>query len=200
MRDCANRGAGNRALRYFGNSRRRDAPGRFAYIEVRDNGSGMDDATRDKIFDPFFTTKFQGRGLGLSAVLGIVRRHDGLLRLESAPGAGTTFQVLFPAVDQPALDGQSMPSLRVLDGSGIVLVVDDEEILRNTIRASLEHYGYKVILASDGLEAIELIRNNGAAIRPGADRPCHAGNERDGGVAENTSSSPGLARDSYQRL
>jgi len=73
------------------------ATGRYVYLEVSDSGCGMDAATRKKIFDPFFTTKFTGRGLGMSAVLGIVHGHSGLLNLYSEPEKGTTFKIAFPA-------------------------------------------------------------------------------------------------------
>ncbi len=131
------------------------APGRYAVLTVRDNGQGMDDATRARIFDPFFTTKFTGRGLGLAATLGIVRGHKGLLTVESRPGHGTTFRVFFPVmpVRQPA---PSAPAPAMERGSGTVLVVDDEDLVRRTAQAALARAGYHVIAARDGREAVEL--------------------------------------------
>src|SRR6202041_2219292 len=97
--------------------------------EVHDTGSGMDEATLSKIFDPFFSTKFAGRGLGLSAVLGIVRAHRGALKVYSEPGQGTTFKVLFPVSANPVANVVIAPK-RDLQGTGTVLVVDDEAIVR----------------------------------------------------------------------
>ena len=139
-------------------------PGRYVYLEVQDNGVGMDETIRDKIFDPFFTTKFQGRGLGLSAVLGIVRRHDGFLCLDSTAGSGTVFQVLFPALAETAVDFEAAVTLGSLRGSGTVLVVDDEEIVRKTAKAGLERCGYTVLLASNGREAVDLFRERANSI------------------------------------
>jgi PAS domain S-box-containing protein len=132
-------------------------PGRYICLEVHDTGIGMSEETLSKIFDPFFTTKFAGRGLGLSAVLGIVRAHNGALKVYSRPGQGTTFKVLFPA-SAVAVPSADQPAKRELTGKGTVLVVDDEEIVRVTARHALERYGYRTMLANDGQEALDAYR------------------------------------------
>jgi PAS domain S-box-containing protein len=135
------------------------APGDFVYLEVADTGPGMDKATQDRIFDPFFTTKFTGRGLGLAAVLGIVRGHKGALKLYSEVGRGTTFKLLFPAADGRA---REVPSTMAKDkswkGHGRVLLVDDEETVRNLTRRMLERVGLTVVSAEDGRQAVETFK------------------------------------------
>jgi CheY-like chemotaxis protein len=132
-------------------------PGQYVFLEVHDTGSGMSEETLAKIFDPFYTTKFAGRGLGLSAVLGIVRAHKGALKVYSKPGSGTTFKVLFPASANP-MGHQPAAVARELGGSGTILVVDDEEIVRQTARHTLERYGYKTLTAKDGASAVDVYR------------------------------------------
>jgi len=132
-------------------------PGRYITLEVNDSGCGMDQQTLEKIFDPFFTTKFTGRGLGLAAVSGIIRGHKGALKVYTAPGKGSTFRVFFPVAD--TLAAHTRPSgATALQGIGTILVVDDEETVRDTARNTLERYGYQVLLAREGREAVELFR------------------------------------------
>jgi signal transduction histidine kinase/CheY-like chemotaxis protein len=130
--------------------------GDYVFVEVSDNGCGMDTATLARIFDPFFTTKFTGRGLGLAAVLGIVRGHKGGLKVYSEPGKGTTFKLFFPVAGGKAQDSATpFADTAPFKGSGTVLVVDDEETVRTVAARMLERLGFGVVLASDGREAMD---------------------------------------------
>ncbi|MBP3959082.1 PAS domain S-box protein [Gemmata sp. G18] len=131
-------------------------PGRYVYLEVSDTGCGMTDDVRAKIFDPFFTTKFTGRGLGLAAVQGIARAHKGAIKVYSQLGKGTTFKVLFPALDHPGAAPAPAPVLPALAGRGRrVLVVDDEEDVQVFARKILELVGFAVTVARDGRAGVE---------------------------------------------
>jgi CheY-like chemotaxis protein len=132
-------------------------PGIYISLEVHDTGCGMDEATLKRIFDPFFSTKFTGRGLGLAAVQGIVRGHKGTMKVYSRPGEGTTFKVLFPATDQAALPKKTT-TLVAGPKNEVVLVIDDEDIIRRTAKSMLERYGYTVVLAENGQEGVELFQ------------------------------------------
>jgi len=134
-------------------------PGPYVRLEVQDDGCGMDAETIGRIFDPFFTTKFTGRGLGLSAMLGIVRGHRAGIRVESVQDRGTTFILLFPASAALAAPAEA-ESAAQRPASGTVLVVDDEGIIRHLARGALEGVGYRVLEARDGLEAVEIVENS----------------------------------------
>jgi len=131
--------------------------GRFVYLEVSDSGCGMDAETRKKIFDPFFTTKFTGRGLGMSAVLGIVHGHHGLLNLYSEPDKGTTFKIALPISESVS---QSEPDTipQIVSSTGLILIIDDEETIRELACMILEEMGFEVMTAVDGRDGVEQFR------------------------------------------
>ena len=137
--------------------------GEYVWLEVEDDGVGMDAQTRAQMFDPFFTTKFVGRGLGMAAVLGIVRGHEGAIDVESRPGHGTRIRVFFPASSAEPDRATSAPASQVR-GEGLVLVVDDEKNVRISTEFLLRGFGFDVIAARDGAEAIEVFRSESRRI------------------------------------
>jgi CheY-like chemotaxis protein len=131
--------------------------GDYVFLEVSDSGCGMTPDTQASIFDPFFTTKFTGRGLGLAAVLGIMRGHRGALKVYSEVDRGTTFKLLFPAVSGLSDPAPAEPASGAKQlGGGTVLVVDDEETVRTTVARMLRPMGFDAVLAADGREALEI--------------------------------------------
>ncbi|MBT6490983.1 MAG: response regulator, partial [Deltaproteobacteria bacterium] len=133
-------------------------PGRFIYLEVRDTGQGIAEEVRGRIFEPFFTTKDAGKGtgLGLSTVYGIVKQNGGVIRVESSEEAGTCFKVFLPAQEEPPRPKAEKSVTEFETGTGRVLVVEDEEIVRSLARRLLQKQGYEVVEAISGNEAWEL--------------------------------------------
>jgi PAS domain S-box-containing protein len=138
-------------------------PGPYLTLEVSDHGRGMSAQVKARIFEPFFTTKVRGRGLGLSAVQGIVRSHAGGIRVVSEEGKGTAIKLLFPPAAVAKI--QAEPVLPVFQGKGTVLVVDDEEALRGVAVAALRHMGFETLEARDGLEGLQVGAMNRDRIR-----------------------------------
>jgi CheY-like chemotaxis protein len=146
--------------------------GRFVCLEVCDNGCGMNKKTLSHLFDPFFTTKFTGRGLGMSAVIGIMKTHQGALFVESEPGVGTTFKLLFPISETVAPAAFQIPRTTAVKQSpasgelhtGVALVVDDEKSVLKVCTKMVALCGFRVISACDGLDAVSTFREHADEI------------------------------------
>lgn len=138
--------------------------GRCVFLEVRDSGPGMDPNTLERIFDPFFTTKSAGRGLGLAAVLGIVRNHRGVIRVRSTTGGGTTFSVYLPVSARRPAEAVEAAVHGAASG-GMLMVIDDEMYVREMARRSLEAAGYTVLCAANSGEALQLFQSLGSQIQ-----------------------------------
>jgi len=142
-----------------------DQPGPYACVSVTDSGCGMDNATLLRVFEPFFTTKptGEGTGLGLPMVFGLMKQHGGFVRVYSEPGLGTTVRLYFPLTDAPAVaEPEAAPTAE--HGTETILVVEDQETLRRATARALRKLGYQVLVAGDGSEALEVLREHGAEI------------------------------------
>ena len=135
--------------------------GDYACLEVCDDGCGMDENVVKRIFEPFYTTKFTGRGLGMSAILGIIKSHNGSLQLSSKPGAGTTFKIYFPLPVKAAAVRKEQMLLPVLSANknGTILLVDDEEVIRTVGTALMNAMGFNIMTAANGSEALKLYKD-----------------------------------------
>ena len=141
-------------------------PGSYVSLSIQDTGAGMDRATLERVFDPFFSTKPHGRGLGLAAVLGIVQSHDGRLTVRSEPGRGTTFNLLFPPYTGDEVPPQTVPGAVQANATRecTILVIDDEEAVREVACLILEELGYSVLEADGGLNGLQLYAENSERI------------------------------------
>ncbi len=139
----------------------------YALIEVEDDGCGMDEDTMSRIFDPFYTTKELGHGLGLAAALGVIRTHNGTIQVESRVNVGTKFSVFLPLTDEVSSIGPSpIPEMSedIIPGEPMILIVDDDANVRDTLDSALEFLGCRVISAVDGIDGIEKYKENLATI------------------------------------
>ena len=130
-------------------------PGYYVCLTIDDDGRGMDEETKSGIFEPFFTTKFQGRGMGMAAVYGIVMNHDGWISVDSELGRGTTVRIYLPAIEV-AVEKPKKAEVEIATGSGTILMIEDEDVVIEVTQAMLEMLGYRVMVAKTGKDAIHI--------------------------------------------
>ena len=140
-------------------------PGRHVLLSITDTGKGMDQKTLERVFEPFYTTKFQGRGLGMAAVYGIVKKHGGFVYVASELGKGTTVSIYLPCASAAdAAPGDTVKPLHTGHGTGVALIIEDEELVMEVNRAIVEKLGYGVLEAKSGKEALQLAQEYPDAI------------------------------------
>ena len=130
-------------------------PGPYVCLTVEDDGKGMNEQTRNGMFEPFFTTKFQGRGMGMAAVYGIVKNHDGWIYVDSELGKGTTVRIYLPAIEIE-IEKPEDAEAETPAGSGTILMIEDEDMVIDVTRTMLEMLGYRVMVAKTGKDAIHI--------------------------------------------
>ncbi|MFY9706671.1 MAG: response regulator [Desulfobacterales bacterium] len=138
-------------------------PGDYVALSVTDDGKGMDEKTRQRIFEPFFSTKFQGRGLGMASVYGIIKNHEGWITVDSKPLRGTTVKIFLPAIRGEALAIKSVRALN-MENSGTILVIEDEEMVLDVTCTMLQNLGYRVLAARSGEEALRIADSHDGQI------------------------------------
>ena len=145
-------------------------PGPYVCLTIEDEGKGMDEETRSRVFDPFFTTKFQGRGLGMAAVYGIIKNHGGSISVDSELGKGTAVRIYLPAIASAEARQAGLPAVEVhverakesksevTTGTGTILLIEDEDVVIDVMRPILERMGYRILLAKTGAKAVDIAR------------------------------------------
>ncbi|MBP7562179.1 MAG: PAS domain S-box protein [Candidatus Cloacimonetes bacterium] len=134
--------------------------GQYVKISVKDSGIGIPGELISKIFDPFFTTKSKGHGLGLATSYSIIYKHNGTIEVESLLGLGTTFHIFLPASLDTVLSDETQEAQTEFSDTGLILVMDDEEIIQNTVKEMLTYFGYEVVCLDNGSKAVDYVLNN----------------------------------------
>ena len=153
--------------------------GHHVLLSISDTGCGMDSETLEHMFEPFYTTRALGTGLGLSTVYGIVKQHNGSIWVSSSPSSGTTVRIYFPRAEGEPVSRSAPPITEVITARGeTILIVEDEEAVRRLAAKILEKHGYRVLIAADGDEAVDIVKTHGEPDRPAAYRCHHAADRR----------------------